>query len=183
MVLATRAAIRRKRACTRSPPSCPIQSCQRKLSQTGAVYALTSPGLTQEVAVNVTSSVKRFSSSGAVAATGRHSKGDREYWYFSIMPIYIEPVGDAGGIMTSYYLLDNIEHFAVHRSGKQSSVTANLPSDRTVNRVKLVQNIDEKTAVNAVQELLSLTGGSGNGTVAVIKWTGQHFTRRFIQPL
>jgi hypothetical protein len=99
------------------------------------------------------------------------------------MPIYIEPLSDAGGIMTSYYLLDNIENFAVHRSGKQSSITANLPSDRTVNRVKLVRNVDEKTAVNAIQELLSLTGGTDNETAVVIKWNGQRFTRRFIQPL
>jgi hypothetical protein len=108
---------------------------------------------------------------------------DCRYWYFSIMPIYIESLGDAGGIMTSYYLLDNIEHFAVHRSGKQSSITANLPSDRTVNRVKLVQNVDEKTAVDAIQELLSLTGGTDNETTIVIKWNGQRFTRRFVQPL
>lgn len=97
------------------------------------------------------------------------------------MPIYIEPLGDATGIMTSYYLLDQIQHFAVHRSGKQSSVTANLPSDRGINSVKLVQNVDEKRAVCAVEELLSLTASSDDGSVVVIKWDGQHFTRRFIQ--
>jgi hypothetical protein len=76
--------------------------------------------------------------------------------------------------MTSYYLLDNNQHFSVHRNGMRSSATANLSSG---NLVKLVQNVDEKRAVCATEELLT-TASRDDASVVVIKCDGRYFTRR-----
>jgi hypothetical protein len=95
------------------------------------------------------------------------------------MRIYIEPA-TTGDIMTSYYLLDNIQHFSLHRNGQASSVTANFPSNDSFNQVKIVENIDEKAAYCAISELLTLTGTKDEVSVAIISWDGEHFMRRFV---
>lgn len=92
------------------------------------------------------------------------------------MRIYIQPA-TTGPVMTSYYLLENIRHFSLHRSGRESSITGNFGS---LDGVKIVQNIDEKTAYAAIAELLSLTGSTGDESVAIISWDGKHFIRKSV---
>jgi hypothetical protein len=96
-----------------------------------------------------------------------------EPWYGSMVRIYIEPA-TTGPVMTSYYLLDNIRHFSLHRNGNGSSISAYFGS---LDRINVIQNIDEKTAYAAMAELLSLTGASDGEQVAIIRWDGKHFTR------
>lgn len=66
------------------------------------------------------------------------------------MRIYIEPAVPFAGTMTPYYLLDNVERFALHRNGRQSSVSIGSISDSLM-QIKPVENVDEKTATRAIE--------------------------------
>ncbi|PTT67006.1 hypothetical protein DBR22_09845 [Arthrobacter sp. HMWF013] len=91
------------------------------------------------------------------------------------MRVYIQQ--DAGD-MTAYYPLHSFEMLVIHRNGNQSWIKAAFPNvERNPPSFSLVENIDEATATQAMDELLSLTEPSEAGAV-VISWDGSHFTRR-----
>jgi hypothetical protein len=91
------------------------------------------------------------------------------------MRVYIQQ--DAGD-MTAYYPLHSFEMLVIRRDGNQSWIKVAFPNfDRNPSYFSLVENVDEATATQAMDELLSLTEPSEAGAV-VISWDGAHFTRR-----
>lgn len=100
-------------------------------------------------------------------------------WYLPGMRIYIEITTHLD--RPKYLLLDNLEEF-----GKDSLLegwrirATRAPSAMGGRSETLASGMEENVAVRAMDELLGLTGDSAEGAVAVIRWDGEHFTRRFV---
>lgn len=95
------------------------------------------------------------------------------------MRIYIEhPRAQSTPV---FYRLESFEFFFAHPYGGKWDVRGRLAGTQTPAQleVTLAANIDDGGAARAVDELLGLTGASGEGAV-IICWDGEHFASRAV---